>query len=71
MFGGGFSSSGLQLSRVSGKLLSISQGEVTEVVKKLLEIKAPGVDQIRSEILEALDIIGLSWLTSLFSVACR
>jgi len=31
--------------------------------------KAPGVDVIRPEMLKALDIVGLSWLTRLFNVA--
>jgi len=31
----------------------------------------PGVDEIRPEMLKALDIVGLSWLTCLFNVAWR
>uniref|UniRef100_A0A3Q3JAD5 Reverse transcriptase domain-containing protein n=1 Tax=Monopterus albus TaxID=43700 RepID=A0A3Q3JAD5_MONAL len=48
---------------------SITQAEVTEVVKKLLGGKAPGVDEIRPEYLKSLDVVGLSWLTHLCNVA--
>ncbi|KAI3374056.1 hypothetical protein L3Q82_022610 [Scortum barcoo] len=41
---------------------SITQAEVTEVVRKLLSGKAPGVDEIRPEYLKSLDVVGLSWL---------
>ena len=47
----------------------ISLAEVAEVVKQLFSGKAPGVDEIRPEMLKALDIVGLSWLTRLFNVA--
>ena len=43
--------------------------EVTEVVKKLLGGRAPGVDEVRPEFLKALDAVGLSWLTRLCSIA--
>nr|XP_049580440.1 charged multivesicular body protein 1a isoform X2 [Syngnathus scovelli] len=49
----------------------ISGVEVTEVVKKLLGGKAPGVDGIRLEFLKALDVVGLSWLTRLYNVAWK
>jgi len=49
----------------------ISLAEVAEVVKKLFSGKAPGVDEIRLEMLKALDIVGLSWLTRLVNVAWR
>jgi len=52
-----------------GKDLSITLAEVSEVVKKLLGGKALGVDEIHPEMLKALDMEGLSWLTCLFSVA--
>jgi len=45
--------------------------EVAEVVKKIFSGKAPGVDEIRPEMLKALDIVGLSLLTCLFSVVWR
>ena len=47
----------------------ITRAEVTEVVKKLLGGKAPGVDEIRPEYLKSLDVVGLSWLTRLCSIA--
>ncbi|XP_036448312.1 uncharacterized protein LOC118823042 [Colossoma macropomum] len=42
--------------------------EVSEVVSKLLSGKSPGVDEIHPEMLKALDVVGLSWLTRLCSV---
>ncbi|KAI3360636.1 hypothetical protein L3Q82_002501 [Scortum barcoo] len=48
---------------------SITQAEVTEVVRKLLGGKAPGVDEIRPEYLKSLDVVGLSWLTRLCNIA--
>ncbi|KAI3360341.1 hypothetical protein L3Q82_014656 [Scortum barcoo] len=51
---------------------SITQAEVTEVVRKLLlGGKAPGVDEIRPEYLKSLDVVGLSWLTHLCNIAWR
>ncbi|XP_061650970.1 uncharacterized protein LOC133487820 [Phyllopteryx taeniolatus] len=47
----------------------ISGIEVTEVVKKLLGDKAPGVDEIRPESLNAMDVVRLSWLTRLCNIA--
>ncbi|KAK3532757.1 hypothetical protein QTP86_028126 [Hemibagrus guttatus] len=49
----------------------ITQAEVTEVVQQLLGGKAPGVDEIRSEYLKSLDVVGLSWLTRLCNIAWR
>ncbi|KAI3372720.1 hypothetical protein L3Q82_023182 [Scortum barcoo] len=48
---------------------SITRAEVTEVVRKLLGGKAPGVDEIRPEYLKSLDVVGLSWLTRLCNIA--
>ncbi|KAI3361315.1 hypothetical protein L3Q82_013500 [Scortum barcoo] len=51
---------------------SITQAEVTEVVRKLpCSGKAPGVDEIRPEYLKSLDVVGLSWLTRLCNIAWR
>jgi len=50
------------------KGLSNTFVEVAEVVKKLPSSKVPGVDEIHTEMLKALDIVGLSWLTFLFNV---
>lgn len=48
---------------------SITQAEVTEVVKKLLSGKAQGMGEIRPEYLKSLDVVGLFWLTRLCSIA--
>uniref|UniRef100_A0A3B5Q8Y2 Reverse transcriptase domain-containing protein n=1 Tax=Xiphophorus maculatus TaxID=8083 RepID=A0A3B5Q8Y2_XIPMA len=53
----------------SGLGSPISGDEVTEVVKKLLGGRVPGVDEIRPEFLKALDVVGLCWLTRLCNVA--
>ena len=50
---------------------SISLVEVTEVVKQLHSGKAPGVDEIRPEMLKALGVEGLSWMTRLFNIAWK
>ncbi|XP_008319498.1 carbohydrate sulfotransferase 15-like [Cynoglossus semilaevis] len=42
--------------------------EVTEVIKKLLGGKAPGVDEICPQYLRSLDVVGLSGLTHLCSI---
>ena len=55
-------------SEDSGEVSSICLAEVSESVEKLLSGKVPGVDEICPEMLKALDIVGLSWLTRLFSV---
>ena len=47
----------------------ISGVDVTEVVKNLLAGRAPGVDEIRPELLKTLDVVGLSWLTRLCNIA--
>ena len=39
------------------------------MVRKLLGGRAPGVDEVRPEFLKALDVVGLSWLTRLCSIA--
>ena len=39
------------------------------MVRKLLGGRAPGVDEVRPEVLKALDVVGLSWLTRLCSIA--
>ena len=50
---------------------SISLVEVTEVVKQLHSGKAPGIDEIRPEMLKALGVEGLSWMTRLFNIAWK
>ena len=56
-------------SEASGEAPPISLAEVAEVVKQLFSGKAPGVDEIRPEMLKALDNVGLLWLTRLYNVA--
>lgn len=51
--------------------MPISLAEITEVFKKLLGGKALGVDEICPKMLKALYIVGLPWLTRLFSVKWR
>lgn len=41
---------------------------LAEVVKKLLGGRAPEIGEIYPVMLKALNIVGLSWLTHLFSV---
>ena len=53
----------------SGVGSPISGAEVAEVVRKLLSGRAPGVDEVRLDFLKALDVVGLSWLTRLCSIA--
>ena len=50
---------------------SISLVEVTEVVKQLHSGKALGVDEICPEMLKALGVEGLSWMTRLFNIAWK
>ena len=54
--------------RLSAAMLEFSP--VNErLVQQLLSGKVPGVDEIRPEMLKALDLVGLLWLTRLFNVA--
>ncbi len=54
-----------------GEGSSIFLAEINEVVKKLQSCKAPALDEIRLEMLKALDIVELSWLKHLVSVTWR
>ncbi len=63
-----FSIKGAEL-KCLGEALSISLAEVTEEVKKHCSGKASGVDEIRPEMLKALDMVGLCWLTCLVRAA--
>ena len=60
-----------ELEEGGGGLSSISRAEVTDVVKQLHSGKAPGIDEIRPEMLKALGVEGLSWLTRLFNIAWK
>ena len=52
-----------------GESSLISLGEVTEVVKQLHSGTAPGVEEICPEMLKAVGVEGLSWLTHLINIA--
>jgi len=51
-----------------GGVAPICLAEAAKVFKKTLVVRRRG-DEIRPEMLKALDIVGLSWLTRLFNVA--
>lgn len=42
-----------------GRASPISMAEVSELVKHLISSKAPGVDEICTEMLKAWDLVGL------------
>ncbi|KAI3367202.1 hypothetical protein L3Q82_008254 [Scortum barcoo] len=50
---------------------SITQAEVTEVVRKLRSGKAPGWMRSALSTSKSLDVVGLSWLTRLCNIAWR
>ena len=60
-----------ELEVVDGGSPSISLEEVTVIVKHLHSGKAPGIDEIRPEMLKALGVEGLSWMTRLFNIAWK
>lgn len=47
----------------------LSLAVVSQIPQKLLVDKGPGIDEIHPEILNVLDIVGLSWLIGLFRIA--
>ena len=49
----------------------ITLAEMAEVVKKLPTDRVPGMDETNPEMLKALDIVGLSWLTHFLNVVQR
>ncbi len=55
----------------SARDTAISLAEVSEVVKKLLRGTAPSMNDICPEMLKALDIVELYWVTGIFSVTWR
>ena len=48
---------------------SISQAEYSEVVYRLFDGRALGVDEICPEYLKSLGVVGMSWRTRLCSIA--
>ena len=51
--------------------IQINEVDVNAVIKSLKTGKAPGEDDIRPEMLEAMNIYGVRWLTCVCKVACR
>ena len=55
-----------------GEDIQVSQADVNAVIKSLKTGKAPGEDDIRPEMLKAMNILcGVRWLTRVCKVACR
>lgn len=50
---------------------SITGGEILETVIQFLGKRGPGVDEVYSEFLKALDVVGLFWLTQLYNFVWR
>ena len=49
----------------------ISKDEIKEILKKMVNRKVEGPNQIPVEVWKCLDEEGLKWLTQLFKVICR
>ena len=47
------------------------EADVNAVIKSLKTGKAPGEDDIRPEMLKAMNMYGVCWLTRVRTVACR
>ena len=54
-----------------GEDIQITEADVNAVIKSLKTGKAPGEDDIRPEMLKAMNIYGVCWLTRVCKVACR
>ena len=54
-----------------GEDIQITEADVNAVIKSLKTGKAPGEDDIRLEMLKAMNIYGVCWLTRVCKVACR
>ena len=54
-----------------GEGIQITKADVNAVIKSLKTGKAPGEDDIRPEMLKAMNIYGVCWLTRVCKVACR
>ena len=53
-----------------GEDIQIIEADVNAVIKSLKTEKAPGKDDIRLEMLKAMNIYGVCWLTGICNVAC-
>ena len=53
-----------------GEDIQITEADVNAVIKSLKTGKAPGDDDIRPEMLKAMNIYGVRWLTRVCKVAC-
>ena len=51
--------------------MQITETDVRAVVKSLKTGKARGEDDIRPEMLKAMNVYRVHWLTRVFQVACR
>ena len=54
----------------AGEDNQIIEADVNAVIKSLKTGKAPGEDDIRPEMLKAMNIYGVRWLTRVCKVAC-
>ena len=54
-----------------GEDIQITEADVNAVIKSLKTEKAPGEDDIRPEMLKAMNIYGVRWLTRVYKMACR
>ena len=53
-----------------GEDIQITEADVNAVIKSLKTGKAPGEDDIRSEMLKAMNMYGVRWLIRICKVAC-
>ena len=54
-----------------GEDIEITEADVNAVIKSLKTGKASGEDDIRPEMLKAMNIYGVRWLTHVCKVTCR
>ena len=54
-----------------GEDIQVTEADVNAVIKSLKTVKALGEDDIRPEMLKAMNMYGVRWLTRVCKVACR